>query len=326
VPDEQIDISALFTFQAGQAEGRSPQYAELCRRLADDPRVGALFETPPRWDAPLRLLSGLHFLVLRGDIGWDGAVDAIGTHYGFLREFVATRSVQTNEVQRCWMLLPCFLEVARRTAASVLDVIELGSSAGLNLGWPDYRYRYAEGEWGAPDARLALEGEERGIVPAALLSTPITVRDRTGIEISPIDVTDPDGATLLKSFVWPDQAWRFEQLDRAIATTRDNPPPIIVGDLVTLLPDLLARRRHDGLTVVWETAALSYLPEERRRAVRECLEQAGETQQVAFVTTGRADNGDETCYGMNVRIWPDGQRVQVARADFHGRWIDWLVP
>ena len=66
-----------------------------------------------RWDAPLRLLGGLHYLVLAGDASWDDS--ALETHAEFLREFVREQSVQTNEVQRSWMLLPCFL--ARRAGA-----------------------------------------------------------------------------------------------------------------------------------------------------------------------------------------------------------------
>ena len=84
--------------------------------------------------------------------------------------FVAEQPVQTNEVQRCWALLPCVLEAAERLDASTVDLIELGTSAGLLLFWDRYRYRYESGEWGPAAARLELAGEERGRVPARLLS------------------------------------------------------------------------------------------------------------------------------------------------------------
>ena len=66
------------------------------------------------WDAPLRLLGGLHALVLSGRARWDD-LDAALAHPELPR--LAARSIQTNEVRRSWTLLPCFLELARRTDA-----------------------------------------------------------------------------------------------------------------------------------------------------------------------------------------------------------------
>ena len=322
--EERPSLAELFRFQAEQAVGRSPRYAELCRRFADDPNVAAIVETPPRWDAPLRLLSGLHYLVLSGAAEWDSISDALVTHRDFLGRFVGEQAVQTNEVQRCWMLLPCFLEAARRTGAGTFDVIELGASAGLNLGWDSYRYRYADGDWGPAGAQLELAGEERRPVPAELLALTPRIRSRVGIELNPIDITTDRGVSLLKSFVWPDQTWRLEQLDRAIAALRNEPPELVQGDLADLLPGLLDSRRDDALTVVWQTAVLGYLPEDRNQLVRAALANSGATGPLAFVEATAPDNGDHTYYGLNLQLWPDGQSVHVAYADVHGSWIDWL--
>ena len=141
----------VFEEQARQCAGRSPLYEDLCRRFARDAAVATIVGGEPEWDAPLRLLGGLHFLVLAGDASWD---DPVETHAEFLREFVREQSVQTNEVQRSWMLLPCFLRAAQLLAVSEFDVVELGPSAGLNLAWDGYRYAYAAGEWGPVDAAL----------------------------------------------------------------------------------------------------------------------------------------------------------------------------
>ena len=54
--------------------------------------------------------------------------------------------MQTNEVQRAWGLLPAFLFVAD---GRPFDLLELGPSAGLNLLWDRYRFRYSSGTWGA---------------------------------------------------------------------------------------------------------------------------------------------------------------------------------
>ncbi len=114
-------------------------------------------------------------------------------------------------------------------ASSLVDLIELGPSAGLNLVWDRYRYGYAAGEWGRRARAAALSGEERRPVPAAIFDGELRVRRRIGIDRSPIDVTTDEGARLLECFVWPDQTARLEQLRRAIAALREDPPELVRG-------------------------------------------------------------------------------------------------
>ena len=254
--------------------------------------------------------------MLGGEASWDAVPEALTEHRGFLRRFVAEQPVQTNEVQRCWMLLPCFLEAARCAGAETLDLIELGPSAGLNLVWDRYAYRYQEGAWGPPSASLELSGEELRPVPGELLGVAPRVRGRVGVDRAPVDVTAEVSARLLRSFVWPDQHWRLELLDAAIAAVREDQPELLRGDFVELLPELLARRAADGLTVVFETAVLIYLDPAGRRRVHDALAAAGAEGPLAFVSNPHL--------GMNVQVWPGGAAEVVARADFHGAWLEWL--
>lgn len=34
-------------------------------------------------------------------------------------------------------------------------------------------------------------------------------------------------------------------------------------------------------------------------------------------------DGSHDHYGLFVQVWPDGERVEVAHAEFHGAWLDW---
>jgi hypothetical protein len=274
----------------------------------------------------LKLLGGLHYLVLDGRASWDDVPRALDEEAGFLREFVRERSVQTNEVQRSWMLLPCFLELARRTGAGTFDLIELGPSAGFNLLWDDYRYRYERGTWGPAGAPLELAGEERQPVPAELLGLKPRVRSRIGIDTEPVDVARPEEALLLKAFVWPDQEWRLELLDRAVDAVRRRRPPIVRADVAEELPRLLAERRRDAVTLVYQTAVLGYLPPERRDLVYEALDAAGRDGSLAYVGSHSPLDESEHYYGLGIQMWPGSdQREIVAHADFHGAWIEWLA-
>ena len=279
-------------------------------------RVGALVERWT-WRTPLQLLGGLHYLVLGGEASWDAVDRALAEHAGFLRRFIVEQPVQTNEVQRSWVLLPLFLSAVR--CATAVDVVELGASAGLNLVWDRYRYRYSAGAWGPPDAPLTLAGEERRPVPAELLAERPAVRSRVGIDLTPVDVTTDGGARLLRSFVWAGQEERLERLDRAIAVVRADPPELVRGDIVEALPGVLERLPEDGLTLVFQTAVFAYLTEDARTRVRELLDAAD--RELVFVSSGRP-RGDVRSWGMRI-YRPGGRREFVGHADYHGAWLDY---
>jgi hypothetical protein len=108
--------------------------------------------------------------VLAGDATWADVGAALEQHAAFLTRWTAEQGVQTNEVQRSWGLLPGFLSLAD---GRPFDLLELGPSAGLNLVWDRYRYRYSTGDWG--ESELELTGDDRVPPPAALLGPPRAV-------------------------------------------------------------------------------------------------------------------------------------------------------
>lgn len=278
-----------------------------------------------RWDRPLQLLGGLHYLALSEGLDpWDDPMPVLEARRDWLRQFVRERGVQTNEVQRSWVLLPCFLDIARRAGVEIIDLLELGSSAGLNLLWDRYRYRYDTGTWGAEDAPLSLSGEERRPVPAELLRLRPRVRHRRGVDLSPIDLTRPDDTLLLKSFVWADQTARLERLDRAVETLRSEPPALERGDVVERLPGLLAERRLGALTVVFATAVIGYVGKAGHDRIVAALEEAGRQFPLAYLWTARPRPDEHGYWGIWARLLPDGEELLLAHAGFHGQWLEWL--
>src|SRR6185312_10063788 len=252
---------------------------------------------------------------------------ALVEHEEELRRRVETHGVQTNEVQRCTMLLPTFLAAAAETGLP-LELIELGPSAGLNLLVDRYRYRYANGSYGPADALLELTTDEQsgGTVPASLLGRELVVHRRRGIDLAPVDATTPDGYLLLRSFVWPGLDERVARLDAAVETLRrmPEPPELIQGDYTTILPAVLADRPADALTVVFETFSVVYLPEDVARELGEELEAAAaDGRPLAWASVRRWDTtaGGDAVFELELRVWPGPARV-AARVDPHGNGID----
>jgi hypothetical protein len=224
--------------------------------------------------------------------------------------------VQTNEVQRSWALLPGFLTVAD---GRPLDLLELGPSAGLNLMWDRYAYRYSTGTWGS--GPLELTGEDRVPPPAELLARHVTVSRRRGVDLNPVDVTTPHGARLLQAFVWADQTQRLERLRRAIEVAREDPPELMRGDYVELLPALLRDRREETQLVVFQTASTMYLDRGAPARMRAALHEAARAGPLVYLTTGGAP--DEDGFALELERYPDGRRSRLGVFDFHGEWLDW---
>jgi hypothetical protein len=314
------------------AANGSPLYAELARHCAREPLVGELLDD---WSfrAPLKLFAAIHYLVLSGELAEyprdpAGLRAVLRTRRDWLARRLREQPVQTNEVQRSWALLPGFLRAARELAGEgPVDLIELGPSAGLNLCWDRYRYRYGAASWGSDRAELVLEGECRGGPPHELLSTPVVVRRRVGIDESPVDLASDEGARLLESFVWFDQTARRERLRQAIhAARRGEQPEILAGDYVDLLPELLAARDRSALTIVFHSATTNYLSDEGRNALDDALGASGEEGALARVSleVPRDVPRPWHCYALDVQTWPGGCR-RLADVRFHAGRLEWVA-
>jgi hypothetical protein len=182
----------------------------------------------------LRLLGGLHYLVLGGEGSW-GDVDAmLDDRSEFLARFAAEQPVQTNEVARSRALLRGLAATGRER----IDLLELGTAGGLLLYLDRYGYPF--------------DGFE--------------IVRRRGIDRHPIDVTTEEGARLLEAFVWPDQADRIARLRAAIEIVRRDPPELIAGDYVELVSDLAEEE-----TVVMSCVTTMYLPDDRYSELAEKL-------------------------------------------------------
>jgi hypothetical protein len=305
-------------------QGGSKLYASLARSLADDPVVESLVgDHEPRWEAPLRLFGGVHYLELSGMVQypWAKLRGVLEANREWLARFVAEQPIQTNEVQRCWGLLPGFLTVGDERP---VDLVELGPSGGLNLYWDRYAYRYGDERWGDPDAGLELSGSAEGGPPRDLLQKEVEVGRRIGIDRRPVDVTTDHGARLLEAFVWADQTDRLDRVRRAIEIARQDPPRLLDGDYVEVLPALLAERDLDILTVVYHSVSTVYLRQEERHRLEEILAGEGLRGSLARISY-EIDRDTPTFYGfaLDVETWPDGRR-RLARLDGHANTMDWV--
>ncbi len=320
--------------EACRASDSASLYYDLCERLASEPLVR---EVAPdfRWNLPLRLFAALHYLAIDGRAPalaqayagegevWAAFRETLERESEWIARFLREQGMQTNEVQRCFGLLPAFL-LATRETGKALDLIELGPSAGFNLLWDRYSYHYGDEHWGSANAPIELTGELRSPLPGGLLSLVPVVRTRLGIDLNPIDVTSEHGARLLRAFIWPDQKERLARLEQAIEVVRAEPPRIVRGDYLEELEPLLEKRSRQTLTVVFQTASLSHLSSEQRERLEDVLDRAGKRGALAFISGEHPPDNPADYWQLRFRLWPDGEPEILARLDYHGRWLEWL--
>jgi hypothetical protein len=324
----------------------SPFYADLMEHMADDARAGGPTLTLAAPDARdpgtvyrLRVLGGVHRLVLAGDApdlaqhfpttGGDG--DAAAAWPLILARLIdpppavldaLRRPPQTNEVGRSAALVGGFLLVARDTGLP-LCVLELGSSAGLNLRFDRYWYEEGEAGFGDPASPVRFEGLWNGSPPP--FGAACVVAERRGCDRDPIDATTDEGRLTLLSYVWPGQTERFALLSAALEVARREPVTIEQSDVTTWLDRQLETSALNRATVVFHSVVWPYLSDAERAHVADAIAAAGaDATSTAPLAWLRLEGlPDEPYTELRLTIWPGGDERLLATASWHIGPISW---
>lgn len=343
----QLELADACLWQAGWAERLgSPLYHALLIRIREDVLAGGacwrVLEShagKPDRALPLRFLAVVHRLVLEDRLpelaryypSAGGTADAAGVWHAFAAQAeqhageLSARmpaTVQTNEVSRCCALLPGFLAIAGHTGLP-MRLLEIGCSAGLNLRWDCFCYATPAGMWGDPASLVRFGNVFTGETPA--LHAAVTISDRRGCDLNPIDPTTEDGRLTLLSFVWPDQAERFQQLSAATEVARRVPVELTRSDAVVWLRSQLAGANAGVATVVFHSVVRPYLGQESCDRLDAILREAGERATREAPLALLAMEPAEKDAAVDLTLWPGSERRRIAEAGFHGRPVNVLA-
>jgi hypothetical protein len=231
------------------------------------------------------------------------------------------RTPQTNEVARSMPLLGGLLAIvdATRLPVALLDV---GSSAGLNLRLDRYRYEGPGWSWGDPRSPLVLRNETVSGRPRHLDARPEIVA-RSGCDLHPLDVTRERDCLELRSFVWPDQVERFARLYAAIAVARRVPAEIERADFLEWIPRRVMPRKNT-VTVVMHSVVTEHLEDSVRDAMRDTIENAcAAATDSAPMAWLRLEPNAGMRYETRVTLWPSRRERTIARCNGHAQAIEW---
>lgn len=339
-----------FHIQADYAEAMAaPVTARLCRALADgltpETRTGrAVLDWPgePVADAlALRLVGGLHALhragadaalsrVFTGAVTDPAAVrdavaDALAAHDAALRPWL-DGPPQTNEAARSAGLVTGLLHLAARYGQP-FEVLEIGSSAGLNLVMDRFAFDLGGVRVGPEVSPVAIVPEWRGPPPP---DAAVSFAGLRGVDIAPLDLTDPAAAERLQAYVWVDAPERQARLANAIDLVRRHGITLDRGDAADWVEARLAEPQAAGvMRVLLHSVVWQYLPPEGQRRIRAAMEAAGAraTDERPLGWVMMEPNRDLHRHEVRVRGWPDGRAMeQVALTHAHGAWVEALEP
>jgi hypothetical protein len=247
-------------------------------------------------------------------------------HRDNLLPVIRSRLVQTNEVRRSALLLPP-AALASEDAGAPLALFEIGPSAGLNLLLDRYRYRYGSFEVGDSDSAVLLECEPRGPVPLPAIPR---VASRLGIDINPLDVTNEEDVAWLRALLWPEHTDRLALLNAAIEVARNDPPPLLKGDLFELLPERVVAAPQEAAVCIFATFVLNQFTPEMLERLRETLIQLSAVRPIYLVVIGFSEFIEPSPdLGGPVKVWllrlrdGIGDYCLSSIANPHGRWLEY---
>lgn len=323
----------------------APIYARVCgaiaRGLTRDSRVGtAILDWPgePTRDAlPLRFMGGLHALVLAGadeelaDLYAGRIDDPAGVEAALGRVLIRNDAAllpwldgppQTNEAGRSAALMTGLLEIARRHGPRI-EILEIGSSAGLNLLIDRYRFDLGGVKVGPADAPVTIKPEWRGPPPP---DVPIDIISVRGCDVAPMDAADPAVGARLGAYVWPEAVERVARLNGAIAMVREKPVDLVRADAADWVEARLAEPQPEGVTrVLMHSVVWQYLPRAVAARIETAMERSGTAATAERPLAWVIQEPDRAVAQQfaRVRSWPgDGAWQAVATTHAHGAWID----
>lgn len=308
------------------------------RQLAHAPMTEAVIASWPGDRAAaalaMRLNGALHAVARRGIVPELSALYR-GEHADYDRALAAALSqcdsfilqwlrdpTQTNEVGRSAALMSALMIAADKFGLP-FELLELGTSCGLNLNLGRYGFDLGGTRVGDQASALQIAPEWRGPRPVA---APVEILSACGADLHPLDAQDTDSRERLLAFIWADQRHRIERLERALDIARHHPPQIEKAEAIAwVAARLAAPQAADTCRVVFHSMFRQYLPEPQRARLAEIIVQSGQfaTERTPLAWISLEWTPDRGEVRLSLTSWPGGEQRFLATCHPYGEWIHW---
>jgi hypothetical protein len=252
-------------------------------------------------------------------------IDVLAGHTPDLLQWMSGPT-QTNEVARVAGFAAALLELNAH-ASHPCELLELGTSAGLNLNLARYGCLLGGTQCGDRQSTVQIAPHWQGRTPPA---GPLVVERAAGVDLSPLDIRDDDDCERLHAYIWAGERDRTERLRAAIAIGRAHPPQVDTGLASRWLASELAQPQREGTRrVVVHSMVVQYMPDVERAAVNAAfaLAAATATEHRPLARIGMEWSADRSTVELRVTSWDgtstSGRTVVAAHCHPYAEWFDW---
>jgi hypothetical protein len=328
-------------FAIHECRESSPLYEFLSLKIAEDTEMIQLASSAQKGQPVPNLFFGaVHYLLLKGKkhklyefypsiTNHPGkAEDAYPAFVDFCRrsseeiiELLKSKIVQTNEVRRCSYLYPVFSHIFHMTKKP-LALIEIGTSAGLQLFVDKYSYSYGtEKIFGNLDSEVHLRSEIRGNQSLLNRLPHLDVATRIGVDLHINDVRNTEDYLWLKALIWPEHDERRELFEKAASYVSNQTLSLIQGDGVELLNSLVADIPTDQTICIFHTHVANQMPVKIKEKLLEQIKEIGYRRGVFHIYNNIYDAN------LHLDYYLDGKESlnTIGETEGHGRWFSLVL-
>ncbi len=336
-------ISNLFkNFSIKECKGSSDLYEHLSIKISEDEEILTLAShAQPGQPTPNLLLGAVHYLLLKGyhhelknyyaslvvnhEKNLEQAFLQFKSFCKLHREeiisLLKTKLVQTNEVRRCTYLYPSFCYMFHKVNKP-FALIEIGTSAGLQLFWDQYSYSYGTGEvYGSLHSNVHLKSEIKGEKRPFFLQQSPPVIERIGLDLHINDLNNEEDYLWLRSLIWPEHKERLEMFDHAVTCLKEQSVKLIEGDGVALLSEIAEQIPEDAVICIFHTDVANQIPESVKHKLIEKVKDIGAKRDVFHLYNNMWDRNLHLDYFISGKEYNE----TVGETDGHARWFSWSL-
>ncbi len=329
----------LINFAKLECSGSSALYEHLSYKISEDEDLLEICShTQEGQPVPNLFLGAVHYLLLKGkghplrtyypsitddpeapEEAFIHFKDFCLAHRNEILPILQNRMVQTNEVRRCAYLYPIFSYIYNKVQKP-LSLIEIGSSAGLQLLWDKYQYSYGTDEvYGDLESPVHITSEIRSAHKPTFRKESPPVASKIGLDLHISDLSDEDDYLWLKSLIWPEHQERLELFEKAAQRFNEEPAKLIEGDGVRLLPKIVETLPGDTPICIFHTHVANQIPETLKHELTATINTLGQTRDVFHLYNNMWDRE------LHLDYYLDGKEYTytIGKTDGHGRWFEW---
>ncbi|WP_420488330.1 DUF2332 domain-containing protein [Gottfriedia acidiceleris] len=340
-----IQLKERFTqFAKNECEKSSRLYEYLSLEIAEDEEIHELCTfVQDGQPIPNLLLGSIHYLLMNGKNHplkefYPSLVKTpkkLEDSYPYFQDFckkfrneiiqlLQTKIVQTNEVRRCAYLYPCFSYIYQKVNKPI-SLIEIGTSAGLQLLFDQYKYSYSSSEtiYGNIKSNVLIDSKVivKGPTILPLLDEVPPVVDRYGIDLHVNDLSNEEDFLWLKALIWPEHFERRELFEKAAICMKENEINLIEADAIKILPEVVNELSNDSILCIFHTHVANQIPVDGKQSLLKTIEVISENRDVFHLYNNIWDRM------LHLDYYIDGVKHEevIGETEGHGKWFEWRI-